>query len=96
MFKRIGDDDELSEQFVDTWAEENDAPEQASQTPVTASSLRSILRGERPTHESVTQADQSSLLPEQLHSEYTVIQVPETNGEIVQTGPSRFRFRFRK
>jgi hypothetical protein len=96
MFKKIGEDDDFSGQFVDTWAEESSEMDQTPQTPATVSSLRSMLRGEQPTHEPVHQFDNGSSQPEQLHSEYTVIQIADYEDEVVEAKPSRFRIRFRK
>jgi hypothetical protein len=94
MFKKIGEDDDSTGQFVDTWAEENPEVDQTPQAPV--SSLRSMLRGEQPTHESLTHVDNSSSQAEQLQSEYTIIQIADYSDEVTEIKRSRSRFRFRK
>jgi hypothetical protein len=96
MFKKIGEDDDSKGQFVDTWAEEKTEVAQAPQAQAPVSSLRSMLRGEQPAHESLTHVDNSSSQAEQLQSEYTIIQIAEYSDEIAEVKPSRSRFRFRK
>ena len=93
MFKKIGDEDDTSGQFVDTWTTEDALNEQDVQVPAVTSSLPSMLRGEHSSQLFINQPDHSLLHPEQLQSEYTVIQVPETTAESVK--PKRRPFRFR-
>ena len=94
MFKKIGDDD-TSGQFVDTWTTEAALNEQDVQVPAVTSSLPSMLRGEHSSQLFINQPDHSLLHPEQLQSDYTVIQVPETNTESVKPKRRRFSFRLR-
>jgi hypothetical protein len=95
MFKKIGDDDDTSGQFVDTWTTEGALNEQDVQVPAATSLLPSMLRGEHSSQLFISQSDSSLLHPEQLQSNYTVIQVPETNAEIVKPKRRRFSFRLR-
>jgi hypothetical protein len=54
-----------------------------------------MLRGEHSSQLFINQPDHSLLHPEQLQSDYTVIQVPETNAESVKPKRRRFSFRLR-
>jgi hypothetical protein len=96
MFKRIGDDDDVSSEVVDTWIAEGALNEQSVQVPEVTSSLNSMLRGESSSQSFIIQPDHSlSQYPEQLRSEYTVIQVPEPIATRAKPKRRRFSFRFR-
>jgi hypothetical protein len=96
MFKRIGDDDDVSGEFIDTWIVEDDLNEQSVQVPAMPSSLHGMLRGERSSQFFISQPDHSLLQqPEQLRSEYTVIQVPEPIATRAKPKRRRFGFRLR-